>query len=161
MIHRRRYLRLIRSLAYDAALFQRCIALLVKIIESENVDKDQNEGTLIFASLFQIYFSGTHATAEQRLSVIKSLILSEDRKKRSLGLAGLAAALETSHFGPGWDFEFGARSRDYGWWPRTLEEQKNWFSKALSVVEETASHKDPWIGKLARSLRRNSEVCGR
>jgi hypothetical protein len=139
----RRYLRLVGSLAYDATLFDRCIALLVKIIVSGNVDKDQDEGRRIFASLFPIYFSGTHATVEQRLSVIKSLIISEDPKERSLGLAGLTAALESSHFGPGWDFEFGARSRDYGWWPRTPEEIKNWFSKALSLVEEIACSERP------------------
>lgn len=143
MSNYRRYLRLIRSLAYDAKLFERCIALLVKIIESENVDKYQDDGRRIFASLFPLYFSGTDATIEQRFAVIKSLIVSEDPKKRSLGLAGLTAALETLHFGPGWDFEFGARSRVYGWWPRTPEDIKNWFSKAITLVEEIACSPTP------------------
>jgi len=45
-----------RSLAYDAALFERCVALIVKIIESENIDEDSKEERRIFASLFPIYF---------------------------------------------------------------------------------------------------------
>jgi hypothetical protein len=150
----RRNLRLIRSLAYDASLFERCIALMVKIIESENLDNDQDESRRIFPSLFTIYYSGTHATVEQRLTVIKSLIFSEDPKKRSLGLAALTAALKTSHFG-GWDFEFGAVSRDFGWWPRTVADIRNWFTKILSLVEDIACSQQP-IAHEVRDITTNN-----
>ncbi len=111
----------------------------MKIIASQKIDDDSKEGSRrIFASLFPIYFSGTHATIEQRLSVIKSLMLSEDTKKRTLGAAGLEAALEAVHFSQGGDFEFGAHSRDYGWWPRTPSDVKHWFGQALNLVEELA-----------------------
>jgi hypothetical protein len=139
----RRYLRLIRSLAYDATLFERCIALIVKIVESGDVDDDKEEGRRIFVSLFPIYFSGTRATIEQRLGVIRSLTFSDDSKKRTLGLAGLKATLEAVHFGPGWDFEFGAHSRDYGWWPRTAADLKQWFGQGLSIVQELACSDRP------------------
>ena len=138
-----RYLRLIRSLAYEAALFERCIELIVKIIESENIDDDSKEERRIFVSLFPIYFSGTHATIEQRLSIIRPLALSENTKKRTLGVAGLGAVLESVHFGPGWDFEFGAHSRDYGSRPRTPADVKHWFGQALNLVEELACSDKP------------------
>jgi hypothetical protein len=138
-----RYLRLIRSLAYDATLFDRCIELIVKIIESGNIDDDSKEERRIFVSLFPIYFSGTHATIEQRLSVIRSLMLSEDTKKRTLGAAGLGAALEAVYFNQGGEFEFGAHSRDYGWWPRTPAGVKHWFGQALNLVEELACSDKP------------------
>jgi hypothetical protein len=137
------YLRLVRSLAYDAALFERCVELMVKIMESEHINDDSKEDRRIFVSLFPIYFSGTHATIEQRLSVIRLLALSDDIKRRALGVAGLGAALEAVHFGPGWEFEFGARSRDYGWWPRTPADLKQWFVQALSLVEEFACSDKP------------------
>jgi hypothetical protein len=139
----RRYIRLIRSLAYDEALFERCIELMVKIIQSENIDDDSKEERRIFTSLFPIYYSGTRATIDQRLPVIRSLTLSDDTKKRTLGVAGLGAALEAVHFGAGWEFEFGAHSRDYGWWPRTPADVKQWFGQVLNLVEELACSDRP------------------
>ena len=142
MTTRKRYLPLLRSLAYDAALFERCIRLIVRIVESGNGEDDSDEGRRIFTSLFPIHFSGTHATIEQRLAVIRRLTLSEDPKKRTLGLAALRAALEATHFGPGWDFAFGARSRDFGYWPKNRDEVKRWFGQSLGLAEELAcSHK--------------------
>lgn len=138
-----RYLRLIRSLAYEEALFERSIELIVRIIETGNVDDDSKEERRIFVSLFPLYFSGTHATIEQRLSVIRSLALSDNAKKRTLGVAGLGAVLEAVHFGPGWDFEFGAHSRDYGSWPHTPADLKHWFLQALNLAEELACSDKP------------------
>jgi hypothetical protein len=138
-----RYLRLIRSLAYDPALFERCIELIVTIIETENIEDDSKEERRIFVSLFLIYYSGTHATIEQRLSVIRSLAISDDSKRRALGVAGLGVVLEAVHFGPGWEFEFGARSRDYGWWPRTPADLKQWFGQALTLAEDLACSDKP------------------
>ena len=138
-----RYLRLIRSLAYDAPLFERCIELIVKIIESENNDDDDKEERRIFVSLFPIYFSGTHATIEQRLSVIRSLALSDDTKKGKLGVVALGAALEAVHFGSASEFEFGGHSRDYGWWPRFPADVKRWFGETLNLAEELACSDKP------------------
>ncbi len=148
----KRYLRLLRSLAYDPALFERCTALIVKIAEVGNVNDDADEGLRIFASLFPICFSGTHATIEHRLDVAKSLLLSEESKKHALGLAALRASLEGVHFGPGWDFEFGAQSRDYGYWPGTKDEVKRWFGQSLSVVEELACSDKPVAPKVRTIL---------
>jgi hypothetical protein len=145
----KRYLRLLRSLAYDQALFDRCIALIVTIAQAGDVDAYSDEGRKIFASLFPIYFSGTHATVEQRLAVITRLTLSDDVKERTLGLAALRAALETVHFGAAGDFEFGARFRDYGWSPSSPAEARDWFGKVLSLADELACVDKP----VARQVR--------
>lgn len=134
----KRYVPLIRSLAYDAAIFERCIALIVKIAEAQDIEKDANDASKAFASLFPIYLSGTHATLNQRLDVVKSLLSSDDSKKRMLGLMAFGAALEASHFGPGYNCEFGARSRDYGYWPRTMDDVKQWFGQTLKLAETLA-----------------------
>jgi hypothetical protein len=52
------YIHLLRSLAYDATLFERCITLILKIVEA----RDVKETTDVFASLFFLYLSGSHAT---------------------------------------------------------------------------------------------------
>ena len=148
----RDYVHIIRSLAYSPALFERCIALILKIAETQDVDKDTNDAAKAFTSLFPICFSGTHATIEQRLTVVKSLIRSDDPKKRTLGLMGLSAALEVSHFGPGYNFEFGVRSRDYGYWPRSRDDEKHWFGQTLNLVETLACSDDPWAGQVRTVL---------
>jgi hypothetical protein len=139
----RRHLHLLRSLAYDATLFERCIALILKIAEARDIDEDASEASKVFASLFPIYLSGTHATIEQRLAVTKSLLLSDDPKKRTLGLMALRVALQASYFGPGYNFEFGARSRDYGYWPRTRDDVKQWFGQTLGLAETLACSDEP------------------
>ena len=71
----RRYVPLLQSLAYDATLFERSIALLLRIAEVQSAgsaeartaNRDTNEASRAFASLFPIYFSGTHATLDKRL----------------------------------------------------------------------------------------------
>lgn len=134
-----RYLRVLRSLAYDPVLFERCTALMITIAEASNVNNDEEHGDVkIFASLFPICFSGTHATIEQRLGVLKGLLLSPDSKKRTPGMAGLSMALEARHFGSAWEFEFGAHSRDYGFWPRTRGDVERWFSSVLGLAETIA-----------------------
>jgi len=138
-----RYIHVVRSLAYGAQLFERCIAVLLKIAEVHDIDKDADEVSKPFASLFPIYFSGTHATIDQRLAIINALVRSDDLKKRTLGLTALRSALEATHFGPGYNFEFGTRSRDYGYWPRTREDVKQWFAKTLRLTEALACSDNP------------------
>jgi hypothetical protein len=147
-----RYIHLVRSLAYDAQRFERGIGLILKIAEAHDVDRDDNEISKPFASLFTIYFSGTHATIEQRLSIINVLVNSNDAKKRALGLMALRASLEASHFGPGYNFEFGTRSRDFGYWPRTREDVKRWFGKTLTLTEALACSDHPSAPEVRTAL---------
>jgi hypothetical protein len=108
----KRYVPLVLSLAFDASLFDRCIALLVKIAVLDEPEASKSEARRAFASLFLICYSGTHASIEQRLNAIKFLLHSDDAKLQSLGVEGLRAALEAWHFSSAYNFEFGARSRD-------------------------------------------------
>ena len=134
-----RYVQLLRSLAYDAVLFERCAALLVRIAEVGEGKEDASEAAKVLASLFLIQLSGTHATLEQRLDVIRSLLESDDPKRCSLGSLALRAALEAWHFGAAYNFEFGARSRDFGYFPRNRAEVKEWFGSMLQLAERLAS----------------------
>ena len=142
---------LLRSLAYDAKLFERCVRLILRIAGSQESEKDSNDASKTFASLFPIYLSGTHATIDQRLAVIKSLLCSDEAKNCTFGLMALRTALEAVHFGAGYNFEFGARSRDYGYWPRTKDDEKQWFGQTLSLVETLACSNDP-LGSQVRTV---------
>jgi hypothetical protein len=138
-----RYLSLIRSVAFDPKFFERGCELIVRIGLAEDAGSRESEASKTLSSLFPIYLSGTHATLEQRLTVITSLLCSEEPKKNALGIVALGAALETSHFGTGFGFEFGARSRDYGYWPRTRQENKDWFARTLAAAAALARSEAP------------------
>jgi hypothetical protein len=126
---------LLLSLAYDPDLFDRAVALLFDLIEDEQPSPYSNHVKKSFPSLFQIYLSGTHATIEQRLAVIESLLGSESKQRREFGIAALNAALTTGDITSHQRFDFGAWPRDYGFNPRTRDEIVHWFRSALSLCK--------------------------
>ncbi len=129
--------RVLRSMAWDAALFDRCASLL-QVLAIYGEGKIAKDATEMHKSLFHLYLSGTHATAKQRSAVVKSLLNSTNPHERGLGLAALDAMLQSMHFSSDYDFQFGAHSRDYGYQPRTYGELKDWYKTALAVAEEIA-----------------------
>jgi hypothetical protein len=141
----RHHIRLLRSLSYDASLFERCITLIINVAQGVNTSNKKDEALEVFRSLFYVRYSGTHATIEQRLRVIERLLLSSRDELRKLGLIALKSALTTSHFDIVHNFDFGARSRDFGYRPKSRSEAEHWFASALDLVgkilcsNETAS----------------------
>lgn len=133
-----RHLSLLRSLAYDPPLFERSARLLAQVsIQIPHV-REAKEAADTIGSLFTIYLSGTHASIEQRLGVIEQLLKSLEPKAQTLGLAALGNMLKSSHFSSSHRFEFGARSRNYGYYPRNKTDVTRWYSSALTLVERLA-----------------------
>lgn len=136
-----RFVRLLRSLAYDPQLFERAALLLAKL--SEGCDADEAEAVSdAFTSLFTIYLSGTRASIEQRLKVIEALAASASKKEQALGVAALKKVLDTGPFTSSYDFEFGARSRDHGYRPRTQADIDHWYGSALATAERLRAAAD-------------------
>ncbi|MDR3454767.1 MAG: hypothetical protein P4L96_18540 [Rhodoferax sp.] len=151
----RRHRLLLRSLAYDPALFERSTSLLVLATTQSLGERETKEASDTFASLFTIYLSGTHATIEQRLGVIERLLRSGELKQRSLGLAALDKILKTTFFTSHHRFEFGARSRDYGYQPRSNDDVSKWHSAALALIEWLAFTEGVLIPELGDLVARN------
>ncbi|PEQ92933.1 hypothetical protein CN481_14175 [Bacillus sp. AFS006103] len=132
------YTSLLRSLAYDKHLFIRSAGILCKYALLEKTNENVNSIRKLLKSLFYIYLSGTHATADQRLRIIKKLVESHIEAEVDLGISLLDAALETTHFSSSYSFEFGARPRDYGYQPKNRSEIRTWLKLfieySLSVV---------------------------
>ncbi len=84
------FVRLLRSLAYEPTLFARCAELLTVFAILEGEERESEAGKAL-TSLFFPYLSGTHATIEQRVEVMKGLIRSDDAKRQSLGLRSVEA----------------------------------------------------------------------
>jgi hypothetical protein len=130
------FVRLLRSLAYEPALFARCAELLADFAILEDKESESEAGKTL-TSLFFAYLSGTHATVEQRVGVMEGLIRSADAKRQSLGLQALKSLLETWSFISVYDFQFGSRSRDHGYHPN-FEQLGAWCATVLRAAEAIA-----------------------
>jgi hypothetical protein len=147
----RKHRSLLCSLAYEAQLFARCARLLVHAAASIKEHNNLNDSRGVFLSLFTLRLSGTHATLEQRLRVIESLLKHTDRSHQSLGLAALDRVLET-YCRSVQNFVFGARSRDYGYQPQNGAEVVDWYIAALAFIESLVLKEGVLAGELRELL---------
>ena len=131
----RTILDLLRSLAYDADKFDRCVELLLQLVEATDDVSIDNIIRNIIGSLFQAHLSGTHASLNQRLSVVREAIRSTSEKRQEIGFLMLSAALA----GPPWSSshmnDFGARSRDFGFQPNH-DELVDWRNNFMDLAVE-------------------------
>ncbi|WP_339527059.1 hypothetical protein [Pseudomonas sp. EL_65y_Pfl2_R96] len=156
-----RHLSLLRSLAYDPVLFERSTKLLARAAMQSEDQQETKEASDTLTSLFTIYLSGTHATIEQRLSVVEKLLKSGEAKALELGLAALDKVLEVDNFSSSYQFEFGARSRDYGYRPQREVDIMSWYAAALSLIERLFLSEENLKPELRDLLARNFRgLCG-
>jgi hypothetical protein len=132
------FVRLLRSLAYEPSFFERVLALLVKFAALPSKDEGRSEAMGVVESLFHIMLSGTHAPIEMRVKAVEALLGSEDANMRLPGVKALEALMKTSHFSSDYKFDFGARSRDYGYHPRTSKDVQAWFDAVLKLASTFA-----------------------
>ncbi|KJJ98022.1 hypothetical protein UB44_15610 [Burkholderiaceae bacterium 26] len=133
-----KYVHVLRSISYDAELFERCAALLTEVATNGFDDQTSKLAKDVFTSLFKLHLSGTHATISQRLRVVEGLLRAADHGVQELGLAALGGVLQAVNFGPAWQFDFGARPRDFGYRPKSEQERHLWYSTALAFIENLA-----------------------
>lgn len=134
------FTRILRSLAYDKGLFERSAELLCRFALSERPNENYNSIRKMLKSLFYIYLSGSHATPDQRLKIIKRLIESNNEEQIILSMYLLDASLESWHFSSSHGFEFGARTRDFGFSPSNREEVRQWFKLFIEYTVNLAKN---------------------
>ncbi|KQO17557.1 hypothetical protein [Paenibacillus sp. Leaf72] len=132
------FTRILRSLAFDKDLFERSILLICRFALSEDANENNNSTRTMLKSLFYIHHSGTHATPVQRLKIISSLVESKSDDRIFLGFSLLSASLEWRHSTSHYVFEFGARSRDYGYSPENREDVRKWFKLFIDYLVSLA-----------------------
>lgn len=131
---------ILKSLAYEAKHFDRAAMALVGFIRNEEPQRNHsNSARDLFLQLFQILFSGTHAPIQQRLNILNQLMTSDCDKAQNLVVDALDRLLMAAHFSSFSSFDFGARSRDYGWQPHNTEEVKNWYRAVIAFAQPLAS----------------------
>ncbi|MBK1870159.1 hypothetical protein [Taklimakanibacter albus] len=148
------FVRLLRSLAYDSAFFERALALLVKFVALSTGDDKDNDATGVVKSLFHIVLSGTHAPVEIRVKAVEALMTSKDEAMRHLGVKALESLMKTDHFSSHYEFDFGARSRDYGYYPPTGADVRAWFDTVLKLAGKFALSDSPVVGEVQKAIAR-------
>src|SRR5690606_14118552 len=133
--------RLIRSISYDEQYFDICAKLLCQFTLSEDKSENYNSIKDILKSLFQLYLSGTHATKEQRLDVIKNLISTATEHSVELAFELLDSSLEAWHFSSSHTFDFGANPRDFGYSPNTNQEVADYYLWFIEYTTYFMTHK--------------------
>jgi len=109
----------------------------VAFARAEPEDTKADATRPVISSLFTIYLSGTHASTRQRADWIRQALGSEDTQLQAIGLDALSSALECYHFSSHYGFEFGARVRDYGAYPRG-KTARVWFETFIKLAAEIA-----------------------
>ena len=144
-----RLLALLRLLAYDASLFDRCLDVLLKFAV---VEKDrQGSAGRIAESLFLVTLSGTLAKTDQRLKWLEKRLRSDDESVRSIACRCLWKALKSRAFRSEYNFDFGARTRDFGWQPNN-KEIEDWYVKFIDLTARVAREFPPVSSKMKGSL---------
>ena len=95
------YLDLVKSLAFESVHFERSATLMVEILIAYKPN-EQTHGRQLFASLFQLYLSGTLATIKQRMAVLNKLINSPDTKCRALRFGRPERDVKSATLHGGW-----------------------------------------------------------
>lgn len=152
-LQRDEFIRLLRHLAYEAELFQRSARLLFRLTLLEKPDtNDSNSARRTLSTLFHIFLSGTHASAQTRASMIDELVNSSVQEEQELGINLLEAALQTDHFWTSHISTFGARPRDFGYHPKTNKEIVDWYRVYLLICVRIALSDVPMSIKARRIL---------
>ena len=123
-------------IAYDSNLFYRATMLLVKFAKSEKNGENYNSIRDILYKLFHVMLSGTHATIDERLKVVDSLINDSCKIKNDIAIKLIDELLETGGFLGQIIDESTSRKRDYGYYPKTNKEYKEWYISILKYCKE-------------------------
>lgn len=131
-----RLIRLIKLLAYDPPMFDRAATLLARFLAVEPPDHKDNSASDMFAELFHLHLSGTQAPPEQRRALVRAFAQSGDPTLLRCAEVAVKALLKAHHFSSSSDFDFGARSRAWGWNPPTYGDIWEWYICAIDLSVE-------------------------
>ena len=148
-----RWIRLIKALGYEPHMFETAATLLARFLAAEPQDYDQNSAREAFAELFRLYMSGTQAKPEQRRAFVRRLATSGDPNMRRCASISLDALLTVHNFISTSKFDFGARSRGWGWQPKLNRDVEEWHSAAIDLAVELSLVLDDARDTLADSVR--------
>ena len=125
-------------LAYEDRFFSRAVDLLFHLARGKDDENSMNSPRSIIVNLFQRALSGSHATVQTRCDFLRVYLRKNDGdESRRLVLRLLRVGLEAGSLMGMSDYNFGAHSRDYGYYPKSHDERKQWFVSFLDLSVAT------------------------
>lgn len=128
------FVRLLRKIAYEDVYFERAAELILRFAKTEETGENNNNIASQLAGLFSLFLSGTQAKPAQRHSFVRKMLESGEVRQLELVQKIFNSAFESSHWNSIGDFNFGARIRDFGWEPKTYEEQVGWYLGFIKLL---------------------------
>ena len=151
-LHGRVIAEILCAIAYDAELFERSVNLLARIALSKTETQAPTGSHDRLSALFSLHLSGTLAGLDTRARIVRQHLFSADRRERELGFRMLEAALKRNRHAPLRQYDFGARPRSYGYYPRSREERDQWFHRFIDMAREVAIGDDIGLARRSRVL---------
>jgi hypothetical protein len=90
----------------------------------------------------------------RRVKVAEGLLRSAGAGVRFLGVKALEALMKTSHFSSHYEFDFGSRSRDYGYYPQTGADVRAWFEAVMKLANSFALSDRPVADDVKKAIAR-------
>lgn len=149
-----KFVQLLRHLAYEPDLFSRSADLMSRFALSEDEHNKTNSRDALI-SLFHAYLSGTRASPDDRAAFIERFASDGEPARAELGLRMLDASLEAWHFSSSNEFDFGARKRDFGYQPESIEEVEQWYKTFLSICVRLCVSGTPIADGARKTLANN------
>jgi hypothetical protein len=140
--HRWDWIRLIKALGYDPEHFVAAALLLLRFLIAEPEGNRSNSARDGFAEMFHLHLSGTQAPPKMRRDFVEALLDSTNPAAQAGGLVALEALLKTSYFSSSSSFDFGARSRSWGWQPTLNRDVWDWYVEAIRLCAKAADRFD-------------------
>lgn len=126
--------RILWKIAYEEQYFTRAAELILYFAKSEKIERKYLIIVRYLARLFSLCFSGTQAKTIQRLSFVEKILDCDGVRQREIAEAIFHSAFETVHWTLFEQFDFGARQRDFGWRPETVQEQLDWYAGFIKLL---------------------------
>ena len=152
------FVQLLRKIAYDDQYFDRAAELILRFADTEKAGENNNSIASQLSSLFSLYLSGTQATPSRRHAFVKRMLDSGDARQLEVAQDILRSAFEASHWTSYGGFDFGARSRGYGWEPKTNKEKLDWYVGFAELLEPLLDSKNEPRVNWAKELLANHFV---
>ncbi len=126
--HQSLFVDLLQKIAYEPELFERCARLLCRVPLSEQ-KKDS-----ILTPLFYSCFSGPNTPVKERARIIEELMQdAQNQDKHYLAMHLLKAALTVLNFPVDLPRGFGARPREYNFYPQKSGDALRWFPIFIDI----------------------------
>lgn len=146
------FVNLLVKLAYEDKNFDQAAGLILRFADTEKVCENNNSIVSKLSGLFSLYLSGTQASPTRRQAFVSRMLSSDSCRQFEIAKTLLQSAFKTSGWMSWGGFDFGARSRDYGWVPKTNGDILDWYNGFIDIISPLFNSNNDYQRNLAKKV---------